>query len=231
MRIDNQFIVPAPPERAWEFLTDLGRVAPCVPGATVESVEGERLTGRVALRIGPMNMTYTGEARFLVKDEENKLATIEVGGRDRRGGGSVRARIKAGLTEVPGGTQVNLSTDLGLTGRVAQLGQGPINEVSAKLLRRFADSLAATISHQVPAGPVTSAPAAPMTSPAPAAPPAPAVPSVPYAPAPVAPAAEAEPIDLGSLVPRRTLAGAAAVLAGLVLAFLLGWRTGRRGRR
>ncbi|MFC5821923.1 SRPBCC family protein [Nonomuraea harbinensis] len=204
MRIDNQFVVPATPERAWEFLTDLGRVAPCVPGATVESVEGEALTGRVALRIGPMNMTYTGEARFLVKDEVNKVATIEVGGRDGRGGGTVKAKIKAGLTEVSGGTQVTLATDLGLTGRVAQLGQGPIKDVSSKLMRQFADSLASRIDE-----------------------PAPAVGS------PVAPAVEAEPINLldGSLVPKKQLAGAAAGLVALVLAFLLGRSVGRRETR
>lgn len=207
MRIDNQFVVPATPERAWEFLTDLGRVAPCVPGATVESADGESLTGRVALRIGPMNMTYTGEAKFLVKDDANKVATIEVGGRDRRGGGTVKAKIKASLTEVPDGTQVNLSTDLGLTGRVAQLGQGPINDVSSKLMRQFADSLAAQIDRPAPA------PGS--------------------APVPAAPVAEAEPINLldSSLLPKKQLAGAAAGLVALVVAFLLGRSVGRRGAR
>jgi|SRR5690606_15852470 len=207
MRIDNQFVVPATPERAWEFLTDLGRVAPCVPGATVESADGESLTGRVALRIGPMNMTYTGEAKFVVKDDANKVATIEVGGRDRRGGGTVKAKIKASLTEVPDGTQVNLSTDLGLTGRVAQLGQGPINDVSSKLMRQFADSLAAQIDRPAPA------PGS--------------------APAPAAPVAEAEPINLldSSLLPKKQLAGAAAGLVALVVAFLLGRSVGRRGAR
>ncbi|MEV4105634.1 SRPBCC family protein [Nonomuraea sp. NPDC049649] len=207
MRIDNQFVVPATPERAWEFLTDLGRVAPCVPGATVESADGESLTGRVALRIGPMNMTYTGEAKFLVKDDANKVATIEVGGRDRRGGGTVKAKIKASLTEVPDGTQVNLSTDLGLTGRVAQLGQGPINDVSSKLMRQFADSLAAQIDRPAP------------------------VPG--SAPVPAAPVAEAEPINLldSSLLPKKQLAGAAAGLVALVVAFLLGRSVGRRGAR
>ncbi|WP_148573561.1 SRPBCC family protein [Nocardioides caldifontis] len=145
MRIDNQFTVPATPERAWEFLTDLGRVAPCLPGATVESVVGDALTGRVALRIGPMNMTYAGEAKFVVKDDANKVATIEAGGRDGRGGGSVKATIKASLAEAADGTDVLLTTELGMTGRVAQLGQGPVKELSTKLMGQFAECLAARI--------------------------------------------------------------------------------------
>lgn len=203
MRIDSQFTVPATPERAWEFLTDLGRVAPCVPGATIESVEGEVLTGRVTLRIGPMNLTYGGEARFVVKDDLNKVATIEAGGRDKRGGGSVQAKIKADLVEVDGGTQVNLSTDLGLTGRVAQLGQGPINDVSAKLLRQFADCLAARIDEQAPTTAAADGTAA------------------------------AEPIDLldGSLVPKKLIAGGAAGVAALIVALVVGRHLCRRGTR
>ncbi len=146
MRIDNQFTVPADLERAWEFLTDLPRVTPCLPGASVDAVNGETLVGKVAIRIGPMNLTYAGEAKFVVKDDLNKIATIEASGRDGRGGGAVRAKIKASIAAVPEGTQVNLSTDLDITGRVAQLGRGPINEVSAKVMEQFAGCLATTIA-------------------------------------------------------------------------------------
>lgn len=214
MRIDNQFTVPASPERAWEFLTDLGRVAPCLPGATVDSVEGEALAGRVALRVGPMNMTYAGEARFVVKDDVNKVATIEAGGRDGRGGGSVKAKIRANLEEVSDGTQVTLSTELGLTGRVAQLGQGPINDLSGKLMRQFADCLAATMDSDgtaAPAGAAASAGAANTSASA---------------------LRPTEPINLldSALVPTKALVGAVGAIAALALAVLLGRRTGRRGR-
>lgn len=206
MRIDNQFTVPATPERAWEFLTDLGRVAPCLPGATVESVAGDTLTGRVALRIGPMNMSYAGEAAFVVKDDENMVATIEAGGRDGRGGGTVKATIKASLAEAPGGTQVCLATDLGLTGRVAQLGQGPIKELSAKLMGQFADCLAARLEE--PADRPADAGRSRDTTP---------------------PAQPVEPINLldASPVPTKVLAGVAAVAVAVVVGILLG-RAGRR---
>ncbi len=207
MRIDNRFTVPATPERAWGLLTDLGQVAPCLPGATVESVVGDALTGRVALRIGPMNMSYAGEAAFVVKDDANLIATIEAGGRDGRGGGTVKATIKASLVEVPGGTQVCLVTDLGLTGRAAQLGQGPIKELSAKLMGQFADCLATRLE-EPPDRPSDAGRSR-------------------AAPAPVEPV---EPINLldASPVPTKVLAGVAAVVAAVVVGILVG-RAGRRG--
>jgi carbon monoxide dehydrogenase subunit G len=206
VRIDNQFTVPATPERAWEFLTDLGRVAPCLPGATVESAVGDGLTGRVSLRIGPMNMTYAGEAKFVVKDDVNKVATIEAGGRDGRGGGAVKATIKASLAEVADGTEVSLSTDLGLTGRVAQLGQGPINDLSAKLMGTFADCLASRID-ELHAEPCASDGSGRQPA-----------------------AVPVEPINLldTSLLPTKTLACAAGVAAAVVLGILLR-RNARRG--
>lgn len=210
MRIDNQFTVPATPERAWEFLTDLGRVAPCLPGATVESVAGDALTGRVALRIGPMNMSYAGEAAFVIKDDANMIATIEAGGRDGRGGGTVKATIKASLVESPDGTQVCLATDLGLTGRVAQLGQGPIKELSAKLMGQFADCLAARLAEPAdrPSDAGRARDATPPTEPV-------------------------EPINLlhASPVPPKVLAGVAAVVAAVVVGLLLGRAGRRRGGR
>ena len=217
MRIDNQFTVPTNPDRAWEFLTDLERVAPCLPGATVESVVGDALTGRVALRIGPMNMTYAGEAKFVVKDDENKVATIEAGGRDGRGGGSVKATIRASLVEVADGTEVRLSTDLGLTGRVAQLGQGPIKDVSAKLMGQFADCLGARIDEPAVAAPLDE-PAADASRHGPLSAPS--------------PQQAAEPINLldGSLVPRKTLVAVAGAVAGVVAGVAVGVLLGRRVR-
>lgn len=201
MRIDNQFTVPASPERAWEFLTDLERVAPCLPGATVESMEGDVLAGRVAIRIGPIGMAYAGEARFVVRDDENKVATIQAGGRDPRGGGTVAARIRASLVEDPAGSRVDLSTELDLTGRVAQLGQGPINEVSARLMDQFV----ACLAERIGAEPGTSPPDDRT-------------------------AASAEPIDLlsGSVLPIRSLVLLAGGIAALVAAVLLGRRLRRR---
>jgi carbon monoxide dehydrogenase subunit G len=206
VRIDNRFTVPASPERAWAFLTDLARVAPCLPGATVDSVADDVLSGRVALRIGPMSMNYAGEAAFVVKDDANRIATIRAGGRDGRGGGAVTATIKAALVEVPGGSEVSLSTELALTGRVAQLGQGPIKDLSTKLMGQFADCLATRID----------------------------LPEVAAAPRPEAAApAPVEPINLldSSLVPTRALAGGVAALVVVVLCLLLGRRLRTVGSR
>lgn len=202
MRIENEFIAPATPDEAWELLTDLARVAPCLPGATVESVEGDVLNGNVALRVGPMTMRYAGEARFTFKDDENKVATIQAKGRDGRGGGAVDATIKASLEPAAEGSKVVLATDLNLTGRVAQLGRGPINEVSAKLMVQFADCLAATFDAEE-------------TSPT-------------DAPPPVA----AEAIDLldRSVLPTRTIAiGAGGLIAVVMLIIGRRWWRRRRG--
>lgn len=201
MRIDNEFIAPAEPEEAWQLLTDLAQVAPCLPGATVESVEGDLLNGNVALRVGPMTMRYAGQAQFTFKDDANKVATIHAKGRDGRGGGSVEATIKAALEPAPGGSKVTLTTDLNLTGRVAQLGRGPISEVSAKLMVQFAECLAAKFQQAGPAASVDVA------------------------------AAPGEPIDLldRSVLPLRTIAWAAGGLAA-VLVIVLGQRRWGRSR-
>lgn len=218
MRLDSQFIVPADPQRAWKFLTDLNLVAPCLPGASVDSIEGDEVTGRVVLRIGPMNMTYTGQAHFVVKDDVNKLATIEAGGRDGRSGGTAKAKIKASLVGVPGGTRVDLSTDLGLTGRVAQLGQGPINDISSKLMSQFADCLASRIGQQtLGAFEDNAATSGGVGIPTTAA-------------GGRAPAKAVEPINMldASLLPKKIIAVAAAGLAALILVTLLGRRHGKK---
>lgn len=143
MELTHEFEVPVPPDRAYEVLTDVERVAPCMPGATVDEVDGDDFSGSVKVKVGPIQMTYRGTATFTSKDPENHSATIEAKGRETRGSGTATATIHATMTakstEV---TAVTVHTDLAVTGRPAQFGRGVLKDVGDKLLGMFADCLA-----------------------------------------------------------------------------------------
>jgi carbon monoxide dehydrogenase subunit G len=142
MRLEHEFTVPVPVEQAWDVLLDVERVAPCMPGATIESVEGDSFTGKVKVRVGPVTVAYTGTASFLEKDAETRRVVVQAKGRETRGAGTAAATVTAVLNQVDDGTKVNVETDLAITGRPAQFGRGVMDEVGAKLLGQFADCLA-----------------------------------------------------------------------------------------
>ncbi|MFD1539228.1 SRPBCC family protein [Nonomuraea guangzhouensis] len=196
MKIDNEFTVSVPIERAWEVLTDLEGIAPCMPGARLTGVEGEVYSGKVRVKVGPVVSEYAGTVRFLEKDDAAYRAVIDAKGRDSRGAGNASAAITAHLRADGPRTVVSVDTDLKISGKVAQLGSGMIKEVSSKLLGQFVNCLEAKLTTE-PAAP-TPAQSTPATTPDSASAPAPA-PTVTPAPASApAPAAESTSVEPGT---------------------------------
>jgi carbon monoxide dehydrogenase subunit G len=142
MQLEHQFTVPVPVAQAWDVLLDVERIAPCMPGATVESFDGETIHGRVKVKVGPIQVTYTGTAKFTEKDESALRAVIDASAKEARGPGTAAATITAQLSDRGDTTDVTVTTDLQITGKPAQFGRGVLVEVGNKLLGRFADCLA-----------------------------------------------------------------------------------------
>jgi carbon monoxide dehydrogenase subunit G len=145
VQLENSFTVPVPVDEAWRVLLDIERIAPCMPGAALDSVTGDDFTGRVKVKLGPINLTYQGKASFIEKDEANHKAVIDARGKDQRGNGTAAAVVTATLAEEGSITRVNVLTDLNITGRPAQFGRGVMTDVGNKLLGQFADKLAAQL--------------------------------------------------------------------------------------
>ncbi len=141
MELNNDFEVSAPIEKAWAVLTDVERIAPCLPGAQLQEVEGDEYRGIVKVKVGPITAQYKGAATFVEKDDLAKRAVLKADGRDTRGAGNASAFITAQLTSVGTRTKVEVKTDLTVTGKVAQFGRGVMADVSAKLMTQFADNL------------------------------------------------------------------------------------------
>ncbi len=146
MQIDNEFTVSVPIDTAWAVLTDLEGIAPCMPGAQLTGVEGDVYSGRVKVKVGPVSSEYQGTAQFAEKDDAAYHAVIDAKGRDSRGAGNASAVITAQLRPDGDSTVVSVSTDLRLSGRIAQFGSGMIKEVSTKLLGQFVDCLEGKLS-------------------------------------------------------------------------------------
>lgn len=142
MELDHEFTVPVSGDEAWSALLDLERVAPCIPGATLDSVEGEEFTGRLKVKVGAMTITYRGSGRIAVADPAERTVTIEGSAKEARGSGTAAATVQARLFEADGATKVTVHTKLNVTGRPAQFGRNLLSEVGAKLIARFAANLA-----------------------------------------------------------------------------------------
>jgi uncharacterized protein len=139
--LTNEFRVGVPVERAWEVLTDVERIAPCMPGAQLQEIEGDEYRGIVKVKVGPITAQYKGAARFVEQDEAGHRAVLRAEGRETRGQGNANATITAQLEPDGDGTKIAVITDLTITGRVAQFGRGVLADVSTKLLGQFADCL------------------------------------------------------------------------------------------
>jgi carbon monoxide dehydrogenase subunit G len=146
VELTHTFRIPVPVDEAWTALRDIQRVGPCMPGATIDSVDGDAFTGGVKVKVGPITMSYKGEASFVDVDEEQHRASIEARGRETRGSGTARATVRAELRGQGGETEVTLVTDLAVTGRPAQFGRGVMADVGNKLVGQFADCLSAELA-------------------------------------------------------------------------------------
>src|SRR5215472_3006452 len=111
MQLEHSFRVPAGLDEAWAVLLDVERIAPCMPGATLESVDGDDFTGSVKVKLGPINLTYRGSAKFVEKDDTAKRAVIDARGKDARGNGTAAAVVTAALSETDGTTSVRVDTE------------------------------------------------------------------------------------------------------------------------
>jgi carbon monoxide dehydrogenase subunit G len=141
MELKNEFDVAVPVDRAWAVLTDLERIAPCLPGAQLQEVEGDEYRGIVKVKVGPITAQYKGKATFASLDGENHKAVLQADGRDTRGQGNASANIVAELTESAAGTHVVVTTDLNVTGKVAQFGRGAMADISSNLMAQFVTNL------------------------------------------------------------------------------------------
>jgi len=150
MKLENRFTVPVPVDEAWRVLLDVERIAPCMPGATLTSVEGDEFEGKVKVKLGPINLTYGGKARFVSKDDATHVAVIDGSGKETRGTGTAKALITCRLVDKGDTTDVEVDTDLNVTGKPAQFGRGVLADVSSKLVDQFAACLSDEIASGTP---------------------------------------------------------------------------------
>jgi uncharacterized protein len=161
MELNNEFIVNVPIEKAWVTLTDLERIAPCMPGAQLQEVEGDVYRGILKAKVGPILAQFKGEAEFVSQDPVNYKAVVKGKGRETGGKGNADALITAQLESLGASTKVKVHTDLSITGKVAQFGRGALGDISEKLIDQFAVNLETMVLNEQ-AGEAT-APAAPTT--------------------------------------------------------------------
>jgi uncharacterized protein len=215
VELNNEFRVAVPAAKTWEVLTDVERVAPCLPGATLLSVDGDEFTGAVKVKVGPITVSYKGDAAFLEKDASAQRVGLKANGKETRGSGNAAAVVTAQLKDEGDATSVVITTDLTISGKAAQFGRGVLADVAGCLIAQFAKSLEADMLGGAPAP--TSA----------------ATESVGAAPqATAAAAGPGDSVDLLKVVAapmaKRAAPAVAALVAGGVIGFLLGRRRNRR---
>jgi carbon monoxide dehydrogenase subunit G len=230
VELTHRFTVPGTVEETWERFGDIADLTQCFPGAQVTSVEGDSFEGTVKVKLGPIALVYAGSGSFTSKDEAAHSFVVEAKGRDKRGNGTAGATVTVAMSAGESGTDVQVDTDLSITGKPAQFGRGVLQEVSDKLLAQFVACL-----EQRSAGPVdqdagpASAPTGAAATEAPAGDPDAGPASAPVSPPPASASASApagdDAIDLGATVLpvlarsywRQAVAAMAAVLGALVV--------------
>jgi carbon monoxide dehydrogenase subunit G len=226
-KLMNEFVVNRPIDQAWAVLTDVERIAPCMPGAQLEEIEGELYRGVVKVKLGAISTAFRGQARFVERDDVNHRAVLHGEGRDTTGKGNADAMITASMMPISD-TQSSclVETDLRVTGKVAQFGRGIMGDVSKKLMAQFANNLNAMLDASGDQ-PVATSTAAAATPDAPAAAPkdaaATGAPTVRKIEGPAT-----EPIELSGLAGTAVLKRLLPAFGGLVLLLLIFRRFGRR---
>lgn len=156
MELNNEFRVAVPTAKVWEMFTDVERVAPCLPGATLLSVDGDDFTGAVKVKVGPITVSYKGVATYQEKDAGAQRLVLKAEGKETRGNGTAAATVTAQLKDEGDVTTVSITTDLAISGKAAQFGRGVLADVSSNLIAQFARSLEAELLGGAPAS--TTAP-------------------------------------------------------------------------
>jgi uncharacterized protein len=232
MEMDHSFTVPVPPDRAWDVLLDVEKIAPCMPGATVDEFDGEVVTGRIKVKVGPVSLTYRGTAKFTERDPDARVIVLEASGKETRGAGTASATVRATLEPEQGGeaTKASMHTTMNVTGRPAQFGRGVMVEVGGKLVEQFAQNLRQLIAEDGAAGGNAAGAGAEATGTSQDGPgstqPSPVVPAAAPTATPTAqpPAAGADSINLVKLVgPSLLKRVVPAVVAAAGLALLGRW--------
>ncbi|HET9498948.1 MAG TPA: SRPBCC family protein [Marmoricola sp.] len=201
MELINDFTIAASADEAWPVLTDLSRVVPCLPGASLDSVDTNTFTGGMKIKLGPMSLSYKGEGK-ISPDHVARSIVVEATGGEQRGGGSAAATITAVLEPLDvSRTRVRVTTDLDLSGKPAQFGRGIMVDVAGRILGTFASNLERELQ------------AAPMEEKVPA------------------PGSSSEPLDLGAAGLLPVLKRVVPVLVGSVVVGLVVRRLARRPRR
>jgi uncharacterized protein len=155
MDLNHEFAVNVPIDQAWQILTDLERIAPCLPGAQLTEIEGDTYRGQVKIKVGPILAQFKGQASFVSRDDNAHKATLKGEGRDTTGKGNASAMITAELTSItPTSTKCTVHTDLSISGKVAQFGRGALADVSDKLLAQFSENAVEATATSEPQQPV-----------------------------------------------------------------------------
>jgi len=208
VELNNEFRVAVPAAKTWEFLTDVERVAPCLPGATLLSVDGDEFTGAVKVKVGPITVSYKGEAAFQEKDATAHRMVLRANGKETRGNGNAAAVVTAQLKDEGDATSVVITTDLTISGKAAQFGRGVLADVAGNLIGQFAKALEADLLGGAPAAQTTST-----------------------ASEPTAGAAAGDSVDLLKVVAMPMAKRAAPALVALVAGAAIGFLLGRRNRQ
>jgi len=232
MEITDSFRVSTPIDATWKVMLDIEGIAPCMPGAQLQEIEGDEYRGVVKVKVGPITAQYKGTARLAEVDEANRRIVIDASGRDTRGQGNAKATIVVTMTPEGGGTKVDVATELSITGKVAQFGRGVLVDVSSKLMGQFVENVERDVLSTAGGGDTSHAggpyeQALESAVPAAAATAAPAVTPAASGPRRID-SAEVEPVDLlgvaGAPVTKRLL----PIGIGALVLFIL-WRL-LRGR-
>jgi carbon monoxide dehydrogenase subunit G len=210
VELKNEFRVAVPGAKTWQVLTDVERVAPCIPGAQLLSVDGDDFTGVVKVKVGPITVSYKGDASFQEKDEAAQRVVIKATGKETRGSGNAAAVVTAQLKDDgTRGTIVSITTDLTISGKAAQFGRGVLADVSTNLIGQFARNLEADLLGDTATSAAASTPVAAATAAATAS-------------------DGVDSVDLLKVVAvpmaKRYAPAIAAVAAGVTVGFLLGRR-------
>lgn len=218
MELNNEFRVAVPSAKVWEMFTDGERVAPCLPGATLLSAEGDTFHGAVKVKVGPITVSYKGTATYKEKDSAGRRIVLRAEGKETRGSGTAAATVTAQLKDEGDSTHVAIVTDLAISGKAAQFGRGVLADVSGNLIAQFARSLEAELLGGAAPASTGAAATAPTT-----------------APTAETAAAAAQPggdsVDLLKVVAVPMAKRFAPVLAAVTAAGVVGFLIGKRQRK